>query len=302
MSTAICKLIKAGHIAPKLLRYISGKSIDTTADLGFGVMRLPVSRVSWATKALLSFHGNSRACEARHVVFSLAKGMAKKEAVNLLRSIASDWLATYAPDRNWVLGIHSNTGIYHAHLAVANVGSDSKPLKFRPHQAVAMSKMKFTEHAISAKGIGKKGHTHYSKPRRKLLAHDLAELLFTPSGEINSAAWKSLETTGSIKNLRLRKCGTPISFEYAKRRIRFTTLRRYMLDQTQQKKTKNTMPQQIITPTTPLRSNIVAALRQVGFSTETLKKMSATLSTAHSLVSESQERSHSQKMKTPTLQ
>ena len=220
----------------------------------------------------------------------------------MLRAVCADSLKTYAPDRNWVLGVHSDNGLFHAHLAVANVGENSKPLKFKPHQVVSMSDMNFTAHAMSAKGIGKKGLTIYSKPRRKLVAQELAGLLDTPSGEINATAWKSLEQEGFITNLRLRKCGKPISFEYSGKRIRFTTLHRYMLDQHQQKKTKKTMPHQIITPTAPLGSNIVAALRQVGFSNGALKKMSATLSAAHSFATASQERSCSQKLKTPTLQ
>lgn len=281
MRTAICKLMDAGHTAPKLLRYIGKKSIGTTANFGFGVMPLPVSRVPWASKALIAFHGTSRACEARHVVFSLAKSMAQKESVKLLRAVCADWLKTYAPDRNWVLGIHANTGIYHAHLAVANVGSDSKPLKFRPHQAVAMSEMKFTEHAISAKGIGKRGLPVYTKHRRKLAVEELAGLLILPNGDINDPVWKALEKKGSITNFRTRKSGVPISFEYDGRRIRFATLRRFMLDQHKPKPTNQTMPTATIEPNKPLPSKIVSALTRSGFSKTDLTSLERNIKSAH---------------------
>lgn len=276
MNTMICKLIRAGHDTSKLLRYISGKSLGTTADFGFGRFRLPRNGITWAIQALQSFHSNSRSCQVRHVVFSTPKGMETKQAKASLTRVCRDWIAAYAPDRNWLFGFHNDNGILHGHLAVANLGPDSKPLKFRPHVVVAMSEMAFTKHAISAKGKGKIGLPIYTKTRKKLLVQELAAALLDTNGNIQPKAWDQLEGQGLITEFRTRKDGSLISFIYQGKRIRLSTLQRY-IDQEQSMKTQTHNPSPPLEASAPKNEPSVLSKEQ----TDTINK--ALLATSASM-------------------
>lgn len=301
MNTMICKLIRAGHDTSKLLRYISGKSLGMTADFGFGRFRLPRNGIAWAIQALQSFHSNSRACQVRHVVFSTPKVMETKQAKASLARVCRDWIATYAPDRNWLFGFHNDNGILHGHLAVANLGPDSKPLKFRPHVVVTMSEMAFTKHAISAKGKGKIGLPIYTKTRKQLAVQDLAAALLDTNGEIQPKVWDDLESQGLITGCRTRKDESLISFLYGGKRIRLSTLQRY-IDHEQSMKTPNHNPsppsvaiKKTKQPADPLPSKLV----HTGLSPTKVASINAALLSAN-LVSKPAKPKKSRKPKHPT--
>lgn len=240
MNRMICKVIRAGHKAYSLVNYIAKKALGITANMGFGTMRFSKKRLPWAIEGLRSFHGDSRASEARHIVFSLPKGTPRIEAKKSLRAVADDWLKTYAPDHNWLLALQYHNQVWHAHLAVANVSADGKPIKLRPHQVKAMATMAFTNHASNATGTGKQGLPFYTKARRKLSVEQLAEKLVMNTGEINSAEWSRLQKEGVITNFRNRTDGSVISFEFQKRRLRVALLRRLLTEKQKQKqKQKN---------------------------------------------------------------
>ncbi len=244
----ICKLIDSGHTSRKLVRYIASKAVGMTADLGFGVMKFPKNKQAWAIDTLRACHGTSRASEVRHLVFSVAKGTPRKEARNLLRAVWADWIKAYAPDRPWVFAIQFHNGICHGHAAVANVDSAGKPLKFRPHQVMAMAAMKFTSAAGSGSGIGKaKGLPIYSRAK-KLSVRDLATLMVDSSGVIRKEAWDQLEEQNLIKDFRQRKDGSLISFIYEGRRIRLSTLIRYVEHEQFMKTPPQPSPQVAIKP------------------------------------------------------
>ena len=151
----ICKLVKAGQTAKRLVGYVAGKSIGLRADLGFGMMRLRRTMLPWAAHVLRAHRDSCpRASEVRHVIFSVPKNTPRRAAFAALHAVFEDWRNTYAPGLPWVAAIQKHNGIYHLHAAVANVNSSGRPLKLRPHQVVAMSEMKFTDKAISSKGIG----------------------------------------------------------------------------------------------------------------------------------------------------
>jgi hypothetical protein len=218
--------MNASHSSNRLVDYILSKSVGSTGNLGLGKMKLRRERAEWMKKSLKCYHGDSRACEVRHIVFSLPRGTPRKEAKEALRAICADWLMTYAPERNWVFAIQFHNGICHGHLAVQNVGIDGKPLKIRPHQVQQMAKMSFTVNANSAERTGKQGLPFYSKPRKKLAVQELAELVFLANSTINKKMWNHLKATETVKNLRLKKDGTLLSFEFSGRRICLSTLRR----------------------------------------------------------------------------
>jgi hypothetical protein len=228
MISVVAKVIKAGHLARKLARYISGKAVGMTADLGFGTFKLRRPQLDWAIHALRSHHGESRASEVRHVVLSTPKGTPRREAKKVIRAVWKDFISTYAPERPWMFGLQFHNGILHGHGAISNVGPAGRPLGWKPHQVVAMSEMAFTEHAISAKGRGKKGLPIYTKARGKLAVKDLAALVVDTDSTIKNEVWKQLKKKGAVSDFRNRKDGSLISFEFQGRRIRLATLKHFV--------------------------------------------------------------------------
>lgn len=273
--SVIVKLIKAGHTAKRLLKYISDKSISMSADLGFGVIPLQKNQISWATEIMEPKH-KTRASECRHVVLSLPRDVQGKEAESRLRLIWIDWIKAYAPDRAWVFALQNHNGTLHGHGAVANVGNDGRPLKFRPHEVVKMSEVAFSEHALTARGIGKPGLPVYSKHTKKLAVEELAELLLLPDGIINDPVWAALEEKGFVGNIRCKKNGEKISFECDSRRIRFRTLHRYLSKQ------HNELMKTNINTEKPLQPSIVEALSKAGFNASDLESLNKNLQAAAS--------------------
>lgn len=275
--SVIVKLIKAGHTAKRLLKYISDKSISMSADLGFGVIPLQKNQISWATEIMEPKH-KTRASECRHVVLSLPRDVQGKEAESRLRLIWIDWIKAYAPDRSWVFAIQNHNNILHAHGCVANVGSDGRPLKFRPHQVVKMAKVSFSDNGGSAGGVGSPGLPVYTKHSTKLAVEELAELLLLPNGTINEPVWESLEEKGVAGKIRRKKNGQAISFECDSRRIRFRTLHRYLSKQHNELMTTNINTEKALQP------SILATLTKVGFNASDLESLQRNLHSATSLV------------------
>ncbi len=283
--TMICKLVKAGQTARRLVRYIAKKAVGLRADLGFGVMKLRRPMLPWAAEVLCANRDSCpRASEVRHVIFSAQKGMARRAAFAALHAVFADWRATYAPGRPWVAAVQDHNGIYHLHAAVGNVDSSGKPLKILPHQVVAMADMRFTDNAISAKGQGKKGLPVYTKARAKLAVQDLAEQLVDDNGRMRDDEWERLKTEGVISNFRTRQKDAAVtSFEFEGRRIRIKTLRAFISEkQNRTQQTKETiMPIEIIDPTQPLPDSLAAKLTAAGFSQKALDSLNAQLGAAH---------------------
>ena len=246
--TVVVKLIKAGQTAKRLLKYISGKATSMSADLGFGIIPLQKNQIAWATE-IMEPRPKTRASECRHVVLSLPRDVQGKKAEALLRLIWMDWIKAYAPDRSWVFAIQNHNGVLHGHGAVSNIGTDGRPLKFRPHEVVKMSEVEFSEHAVSARGVGKPGLPVYTKHSKKLTVEELAELL-----------------------ARRKKNGEAISFECDSRRIRFRTLHRYMTTPRSESDDSDSMINTINT-TKPLQPSIVASLTKAGFSSQDLESL-----------------------------
>ena len=269
--TVVVKLIKAGQTAKRLLKYISGKATSMSADLGFGIIPLQKNQIALATE-IMEPRPKTRASECRHVVLSLPRDVQGKKAEALLRLIWMDWIKAYAPDRSWVFAIQNHNGVLHGHGAVSNIGTDGRPLKFRPHEVVKMSEVEFSEHAVSARGVGKPGLPVYTKHSKKLTVEELAELLALPSGAINEPVWAMLEEKGIVANIRRKKNGDGISFECDSRRIRFRTLHRYMTTPRSESDDSDSMINTINT-TKPLQPSIVASLTKAGFSSQDLESL-----------------------------
>jgi len=279
MTTGICKVVKAGQQAAKLLSYIAKKAVCFRADLGFGVMRLRRKQLTWAVDALRGFHDGSHASEVRHIIFSVPKDVPRRHAQRLLFSMFSDWRKTYAPGREWAAAIHHPN---HLHVALANYGKDGEPINFRPHQVKAMADMQFTQAVISAKGTGKRKSLAVYPKAKKLAVRDLATLLLDDHGRVKDDAWERLKKEGILSSFRLRKDGSPISFEYAGKRIRIATLRHFILEKQQATKNK-TMPLDIIKSDQPLPDSLAQKLMKTGFSKADLDTLNRNLRDAHAL-------------------
>ncbi len=292
IQAVICKLVKAGQTARRLVNYVAGKSIGLRADLGFGMMRLRRTMLPWAAHVLRAHRDSCpRASEVRHVIFSVPKGMARRAAFVALHAVFEDWRNEYAPGMPWVAALQKHNGIYHLHAAVGNVNSLGSPLKFRPHQVVAMADMKFTDKAVSAKGTGKKGLKIYTKARGRLEVEDLAELLAAPGGGIKAAVWEQLKDKGLLTDFRKRKDGSFVSFAYQGRRMRMATLegfvaRRPAADSSSESSSGGgsaAAPVAPKTPPKPLANDLAAKLSAAGFSGKDLASLRNNLRSVHAL-------------------
>jgi hypothetical protein len=237
----ICKLIKAGQTAKKLTSYIAGKAIKLSGDLGLGEHPINHNQLPFVVQALRANHSASRACEVRHVILSTPRDTPRKVALQQLKKVAADWLKTYAPARPWMFGIHCDTGVFHGHLAVSNVGPNGRPLKIQPHDVKDMAAMTFTSHATAAKGKGIKGTKLYTKARQ-LAVRELATLLVNPQGNLSKPIWNELVSKGLISDFRSRSDGSLISFKYDAKRIRLATLQAFVLEQQHNKNMPITPP------------------------------------------------------------
>jgi hypothetical protein len=226
---AIVKMIKAGQKAKRLTDYICGKAITTRADMGFGTVKIDRDQLPWVNETLRAYHKNKRASEVRHVVFAVPKGTPRKEAIELLLKLSLDWIDEYAPGRHWLLGIHDDNGFYHGHLAVANSGEDGKAIQIDQFDVKNMAALKFTSHAVSAKGTGMNtGLPVYSKAA-KLDVRDLAVSLVDDAGTIRNNRWDELVATGKITDIHLHaRTGTPTSFQYEGRFVGFKALHQFI--------------------------------------------------------------------------
>lgn len=306
----ICKVTRAGHSAHKLARYIAGKSVYMKADLGFGIMSMRKKQIAWAIDALRSFHGTSRACEVRHIIFSTPKNTPRRTAKQALKDVWLDWVAKYAPGRPWLLGFQFHNGHYHAHAEIANVDSFGKPIKMKPHQVVEMSDMKFTDKAISSKGEGKKGVKVYTKARNRLEVQDLAELLAAPGGGIKAAVWKQLKDKGLLTDMRERKDGSVVSFAYRGRRMTIATLEGFIarvpaVDSSSDSSSGGGSTAALVapkTPSKPLADDLAAKLSAAGFTSKDLAGLRKNLRSVGAIPSKTDKAKNKTKQpKTPRL-
>jgi hypothetical protein len=136
----VCKIVRGrGRTALGTLRYIR-----RGCDGLFGSLRRGgiTGHVSVDAGALVDRHEGYGA-EVKHIVLSLREGNA-----GLLRELAAAWVKRFAPDRNWLAGLHEN----HVHLAVESEGSDGRALDFGKKDTYAMVQMGWTDLVRAAKG------------------------------------------------------------------------------------------------------------------------------------------------------
>jgi hypothetical protein len=221
----ICKLIKAGQRSRRLTSYIAGKAILMKADMGFGMIPIDRKQTPWVAETLQTHHTNKRASEARHVVLAVPKSTPRREALELLEKVSADWIAEYAPGRPWMYGVHVDNGFWHAHVAVANMGDDGKALQIDQFDVRNMAGMKFTSHAVSAKGTGMNiGLPVYSKAE-SLVVRDLAETLVDDAGNVRNNRWEEMVSSNKITDIHVHKrTGLPSSFKFEDRFISFKAL------------------------------------------------------------------------------
>lgn len=168
----VAKLMDAGQRLDPLAVYVAQKAIELRVNLGFGIISIKRDAAHQVAETMRSNY-SGKGSEARHIVFSTPVTTLSKKAIAQLWAVAADWLKTYAPDRRWIAGIHTDKGHTHLHLGIENKGPDGKALKIRPHQVLDMAGMKFTTHASSAQGIGHPGLKIYTKTRKPLVATQL---------------------------------------------------------------------------------------------------------------------------------
>jgi len=170
--TAITKVMPTWQSGIGLTKYVYKKSIYCFGKFLHGTpcwdAELDATSLTWEHPS------SSRACEVRHIAVSFPESVGEEEALRRLPKIAADWIRKYAPDRDWVAGIHKDNGKHHVHLVVQNV-RNGKPLRLLPHQVIEMSQMGFTTEARDAKGVGTPGLHFYTKSKTPSVADTIRQ-------------------------------------------------------------------------------------------------------------------------------
>jgi len=224
----ICRVVRAGQSARRLVRYIGSKAITLACDIGFGVLALWPDDLKDMAGFLAADHGTSKASEVRHIIFSVPSGTPDMVARDTLRRARTDWLKTYAPGRRWIAAAQDHNGKMHEHLAVANVGADGEPLKFGLREVISMAAMEFTSCAVSAKGKGVGKSVPVYPKAKNLAVRDLAVQLLDERGGMRRDLWAGYVRDGTVSALRQRKDGSLVSFAFGGRRIRVATLQAFL--------------------------------------------------------------------------
>ncbi|HXT10726.1 MAG TPA: hypothetical protein VN873_04120 [Candidatus Angelobacter sp.] len=167
-----------------------------------------------------------------------------------------------------VAWIHGNTKTRHAHLLFPN--SDGNRTLPMPRKFLQdLQGFGWTTALASGRGKGERQASPVFTRAKKLQVRDLATLLVDEDGKLRDDRWEELEGKGEIGNPRHREDGSPISFEYQGRRIRFATLQGFVGEQ--QRKTRSmTNHTNLGQPVPPA---LLAQLAEVGVNADAVNRV-----------------------------
>ena len=176
-----------------------------------------------------------------------------------------------------ILGwIHKNTRTRHAHLLIPN-SDNRRTLQLTRKVLKQLQGFEWTTALASGRGKGQRKALPVYPHARQLDVRDLAQLLLDESGEVRDTVWDHLAAVGAISNVRARKDGSPISFEFRSRRIRFETLKGFLTVEKKGIDMTNTSTYQQAPP------ELQQQLGQLGLSPEAIGRILGEFSTAREL-------------------
>jgi len=185
--------------------------------------------------------------------------------------------------------VHGNTFTRHIHLLFPN-SNGRRTLDLRPKLLRQLQGFMWTAQLLSGRGKGRRKALSVYPKSRKLVVRDLADLLLDDAGNLRRDRWELLLAAGKVNNVRLRRDGSPISFECEGRRIRFSTLKGFITDQQLNRK-DNIMPVELTSLSRPVPPPLLAQLAAVGVTADDVDRVMKDFQDAH----------HAQELEQPRL-
>lgn len=126
--------------------------------------------------------------------------------------------------------IHHNTKTRHAHLIFPNSdGRRTLPLARKFLKEI--QGFGWTTALAPGRGKGKRKALPVYTHAKNLQVRDLATLLLDSTGNVRQDQWDGLVQRGEISNFRRRQDGSVISFEFQRRRLRWNTLKGFLVEE-----------------------------------------------------------------------
>jgi hypothetical protein len=128
-----------------------------------------------------------------------------------------------------VAWVHGNTKTIHAHGLFPN-SDGRRTLNLSPELLRKLQGFKWTKALAPGRGKGRRKALPVYTKAKNLAVRDLAAQLIGTDGSIPNQQWEQLLASGIVTAPRRRKDGSLISFEFAKRRVRASTLEGFVRD------------------------------------------------------------------------
>lgn len=253
---AIINLRYSSKVSASIRYFANAQKVVKALDaLNVGVA---VGRPKDLAALLLYEHHDITACKPART-FIISAETPKDSTTEQLKDIDAKLEQAFFDLKKFLGGLpmlgwlHGNTSTRHLHGVFPN--SDTRRgLNITPQMLSRLHDFAWTRAFESGRGQGKRKALTVYPHARKLAVRDLAEQLIKSDGTVDLARWDGLQTSGIITDFRIRKDGSPVSFEFNGKRIRVTTLQQFLaVQQTAEKpkkqnKPKETMPVKVFTP------------------------------------------------------
>lgn len=181
---------------------------------------------------LLAFHHDprtNRVCRTAVISVQTPPGASKSQLSDIDRRLlgaAKDFqkFMGIASMLGWV---HQDTLTRHIHLIFCN-SNGRRTLDLRPKFLKELQGFLWTLQFASGRGKGKRRALPMYTKSKRLDVRVLAVALLGPDGKVRQERWDKLVKAGNVSELRHRKDGSIISFQFQGRRIRFATLKNFL--------------------------------------------------------------------------
>jgi len=128
---------------------------------------------------------------------------------------------------------------------------------------------------LSGRGKGRRKALPFYPKAKKLDVRALAFALFDSAGRLRKERWEQLEKTGKVSDFRQRKDGSLISFQFQGRRIRFATLKNYLVSMSENAGEANSGVNMttLINANEPIPTEVQGTLDEAGFTSAEVQQI-----------------------------
>ena len=180
---------------------------------------------------LLAYHHDPRAkrvCRTAVISVQTPRDATPEQLADIDRR-----LLQAARDFQKLVGVASMLGWIHGgparhlHIIFAN-SNGRRTLDLRPRFLKELQGFLWTIQFLSGRGKGRRKALPMYPKARRLDVRVLAVALLDSNGQLRRDRWDNLVKTGKVRDFRVRKNGSLISFNFQGRRIRMNTLKNFL--------------------------------------------------------------------------